>query len=499
MLAPMTVNFDQWLPEGQTLYDYQHVGVAAALLNTADGLGTWIADEQGLGKTRQAIVTAKVRGCRNIVVVCKSSLKANWQREFDICAPEWDTQILQGSRPYEAIARVKIISFDLLATWADALIEEQPDCLIIDESHYVKSVGTAKTPVKRTLAALKVGEYVRNRQGLVLLLSGTPLLNRPVELVTQLQLIGRLQQVSPRPRYGDTDRDWEFAFKHTFCDGKKNSYGKWEFKGASQTKLLNTRLRSCCFIRRLRNEVLDMQDTHRVHTPLSLNGGLDAYHRIEDNFDPSAPGAYLKLLTELRQAVGLAKIPAAIDWIQNYIEENEGKKLVVWAWHVPVQRDLAAALNEAGIKAEYFGAYVPGSDEQEAAKARFNQGDVQVLVCSLQAHREGHTLVGNGHNVTDSLFVEMPWHPGAVSQAEDRINRIGQNAEVVFATTLLVPDTIDGWLADLIASKWANFRAVADGSAPDAATMDTDIQNIILARLREHMEAKLKAKGGDAA
>ena len=60
-----------------------------------------------------------------------------------------------------------------------------------------------------------------------------------------------------------------------------------------------------------------MDETHRIHTPLSLNGGLDAYHAIENAFDPSGPGAYLKLLTDLRLAVGLAKIDAAVDWVDD--------------------------------------------------------------------------------------------------------------------------------------------------------------------------------------
>jgi SWI/SNF-related matrix-associated actin-dependent regulator 1 of chromatin subfamily A len=478
------VNFDSFLPEGEHLFDYQHAGVAYALVQTADGKGTWIADEQGLGKTRQAIVTAEVRGSQKILVVCKASLKANWEREFHICAPHRSVQVLGGTRPYETVSEVCIISFDLLATWTDALLAESFDAMIVDESHYVKSLGTARKPVQRTVAALAIGEDIRNRKGLVLLLSGTPLLNRPVELVTQLMLMGRLKEVSPRPSSGrDGDRDWEFAFKNTFCGPNNNGYGT-TYSGATNLDLLNTRLRGTCFVRRLRNEVLDMDETHRIHTPLSLNGGLDAYHAIENSFVADGPGAYLKLLTDLRVAVGQAKIPAAVDWVQTFIEENPGKKLVVWAWHIEVQKGIAAALNKAGVKAIYLKA----AKDIEAAKADFNTGDAQVIVCSLQAHREGHTLVGTGHNVTDCLFVEMPWHPGAVSQAEDRINRIGQEADAVFATTLVVEDTVDGWLANLIAAKWEAFRAAADGTIPESEELD--VQNALLGLLRDKFPPK---------
>jgi SWI/SNF-related matrix-associated actin-dependent regulator of chromatin subfamily A-like protein 1 len=472
-----SVTFDAFLPEGESLFDYQHAGVAYALVQTADGKGTWIADEQGLGKTRQAIVTAKVRGARKILVVCKASLKGNWAKEINTCAPEWTTQILGGTRPYETVAQCCIISFDLLATWSESIIAEGYDALIVDESHYVKGLGTPKKPVQRTVAALAIADDIRSRKGLVLLLSGTPLLNRPVELVTQLMMMDRLHDVTPRPTKGDTDKDWEYSFKFTFCGPEHNGHG-WEFKKSSNLDLLNTRLRGTCFVRRLRNEVLDMNETHRIHTPLSLNGGLDPYKAIENAFDPSVPGAYLKLLNELRAAVGLAKIPAAVDWVQTFMEENPGKKLVVWAWHIPVQKGITKALNAAGIKT----ICLKDAKDIEAAKAEFNAGDAQVIVCSLQAHREGHTLVGTGHNVTDSLFVEQPWHPGAVSQAEDRINRIGQEADVVFAHTLVVEDTVDGWLADIIATKWETFRAAADGTIPTGE--EESIQNALLGLLR---------------
>jgi SWI/SNF-related matrix-associated actin-dependent regulator 1 of chromatin subfamily A len=468
----MSLNFDSYLPEGESLFDYQHNGVAYALLATRDGKGTFIADEQGLGKTRQAIVTAKVRGCKKILVICKASLKGNWEREVNRCAPDWTTQIVAGTRPYETIAQVVICNYDLLSTWAAALLAERFDCMILDESHYCKSLGTPKKPVQRTVAAIHVAADVRSRNGLVLLLTGTPLLNRPVELVTQLQLMGRLEEISPKPRYGTTDRDWEFAFKNTFCGPENNGWGT-TYNGATNLRLLNEKLRGSCFVRRMRAEVLDMDETHRIHTPLSLNGGLDNYHHIENTFvAKNEKSFYIELLNALRKAAGQAKIDAAVDWINTFQEENPGKKLVVWAWHIEVQREIARRVK---------GIYFAGAKDVEAAKRDFNEGDAQVIVCSLQAHREGHTLVGDGHNVTDCLFVEMPWHPGAVSQAEDRINRIGRKADAIFAHTLVVDDTVDGWLASLIAEKWNTFKAAADGTIPEGEELD--IRNALIQML----------------
>ena len=498
-MTATAVNFDSFLPEGRTLKDFQHVGIAYAIHQTREGKGTFIADEQGLGKTVQAIVAAKVHAALQgidqprILIVCKAALKGNWEHEISMFAPEWDVQVLAGKRPYEATSHVNVISFNLLSTWKDALVAESYDALIIDESHVVKDPAT-----QQTKAAIAVSADIRARKGLVLLLSGTPILNRPVELVSQLLILGRLEEITPAPRKPDpSERDWEFAFKFTFCGAKKNDYGKWEFKGSSKLDLLNLRLRSHCMVRRLRDKVLNLSETNRIQVPLNLNGGLKRYRQIEAHFQPKDPRSFwIELLTALRQEVAHAKIEAAVEWVEDFLADNDAeideqghevapaKKLVVWAWHIEAQREIAQALNAAGIEAVYLKAE-QDKGRIEAAKARFNAGTARVIVCSLQAHREGHTLLGTGLNVTDSLFVESPWHPGAVRQAEDRISRIGRQAKAVFAHTLIVPGTTDEWLADLIAEKWAVSTSAIDGKTVEGQELDTQRQ--LLLRLRKHL------------
>jgi hypothetical protein len=191
--------------------------------------------------------------------------------------------------------------------------------------------------------------------------------------------------------------------------------------------------------------------------------------------EAQTPGWHLVQLTRLRELAGEAKVGAAVEWIDNFLDENPGKKLVVFAWHVSVQKAIAKATG---------GIYLAGSKDIEKSKADFNEGDARVIVCSLQAHREGHTLVGDGMNVTDVLFVENPWHAGAKSQAEDRINRIGRQAEAVFAWTLLAAEAdIDVWLNELVESK----RVVATGAADgvDATEPALDVRNELIRRFTE--------------
>ena len=152
---------------------------------------------------------------------------------------------------------------------------------------------------------------------------------------------------------------------------------------------------------------------------------------------------------------------------------------MVFAWHQSVQRKLAKAVG---------GICLIDAKDIEAAKWEFNEGEARVIVCSLQAHREGHTLVGNSFNVTDVLFVENPWHAGAKSQAEDRINRIGRKAAAVFSWTLLADCDIDEWLNNLVESKRQVARAAADGFATD-----NDAEGAVLSELANRFTEKAGA------
>src|SRR5882724_9396327 len=204
------IDFNGYLPEGESLYPYQQAGVANLIVRRR----AFLCDEMGLGKTRQALVALKVAQLlsdpkRPAVIVCPSALKGNWELEVQRCLPGHTVQVLGGRRPFETYAEIVIVNYDILADWADTL---DPGALILDESHYVKNPGTPKKPVQRTLAARTLAEAVP-ADGMVLLLTGTPIMNRPVELVTQLQILGRIQDVAMRPKRGTTDRDWEYSFK----------------------------------------------------------------------------------------------------------------------------------------------------------------------------------------------------------------------------------------------------------------------------------------------
>jgi hypothetical protein len=519
ILEPVTtaLSFDHLIPEGLALKPFQTNGVGYA----AVARRTFIADEMGLGKTWQALVTLEATDSFPAVVACPATLKGNWEAEAKRLLPHRTVAVASGRTPYAVDADIVIVNYDIISTWAEALA--QPIGLVCDESHYVKTPGAARTKAVRALADSVPAE------GVVLLLTGTPIQNRPVELVAQLQILGTLDKVAPNPQRASgkngefTDKDWEFAFKFAYCGAQHNGHG-WDFKGASNLTTLNDRLRSTCFIRRERQTVLGLNDTRRTVLPLALNGALKAYKAAEANIvafcaaaaqaeaeikalkeggDPESAGRIAALqaearvkraealtaLTVLRQQAGLAKVDATVEWVKNFFDSNPEKSLVVFAWHKEVQSALIEAL------AEFKPAMILGGQKDvEAQKARFQTGDTRLIVCSIKAASEGHTLTA----ASDVLFAEQPWHSGAEQQAEDRCNRIGQEAEQVFAWKVLAQGTVDEHVHALIEAKRAVVRAavVGDGAEDDG---EAGIEANLLKHFMEEGAKQVKAPKAPAA
>lgn len=468
MTSTQTLDFNGYLPDGVSLYDFQQVGVAYALVTGRCIIG----DEMGLGKTIQALTVLAVKNAFPATVVCPASLKGNWKREIERALPGRTVKVLAGRKASadQLDADIVIVNYDILTAWADLM---NPQALVLDESHYCKNPDAA-----RTQAALKLAARVP-ADGVVLGLTGTPLLNRPQELLAQLQILGRLEDITGPAK----KPEGKFLFR--YCGPENNGYG-YTFTGATNTEELNTRLRGTCLIRRLRADALGTNDTVRIPAFLSLNGALDEYRKAEKDFigylnqtegaaaaDKAKQAESLARMTKLRVLAGLAKVPATIEWIENWLDSNEGKSIVVFAWH----REVQVALQQHFGCPAILGGQSP--EKTESAKAAFQNRDNRVIVCSIQAAKEGHTLTA----ASDVLFVEQPWNPGTQQQAEDRVNRIGQEAKQCFAYSALAEDTVDDFVYQLIETKRAVFQAVADGTPFDAD--DASVVNAVIDYLRE--------------
>jgi SWI/SNF-related matrix-associated actin-dependent regulator 1 of chromatin subfamily A len=430
---------------GGELHPFQRAGVRYALARRR----TFIADEQGLGKTVQALATIEADEAFPTIVVCPASMKLVWEREAQHWLPRRKVAVL-GGRTDEvwteetAAAEIIVLNYDILDWHADRLAELEPRALILDESHYVKNARAA-----RTKAALELAQKLPDG-ALRLALTGTPVLNRAEELVSQLRVIGRLKDFGSGARL--TRR----------------------FRAAGSDDRLHWNLRAHCYVRRTKEQVLPQLPAKRHDTVPVLLSNEHEYRLAERDviawlqtlpldlrtIDAKVAAALraeqLVRLNNLRQLAARGKLPTALAWVADFLES--GEPLVVFAEHIATQKAVLERFPKA--------LHILGSDtspaRQRAVDAFQDEDGPQLIVCSLKAASQGITLT----RASNVAFLELDWTPARHDQAEDRLHRIGQDSAVT-AWYLLAPDTIDETMAELLERKRSLIDAVTDGQVRD--------------------------------
>jgi SWI/SNF-related matrix-associated actin-dependent regulator of chromatin subfamily A-like protein 1 len=429
---------------GGELKPFQRAGVDYLLARRR----AFLADEQGLGKTIEALAALEAAGAYPAVVVCPASLKLNWQREIARWLPRRSVRLLSGNRAEAGTpAELTLVNYDIVAARVDELRELGPRALVLDESHYCKNAAAKRTQAVQRLSAAVA------RDGLVLALSGTPVTNRPAELISQLRILGRLEDFGSGARFGQ------------------------RFRGADAHLRLHWHLRARCFVRRLKADVLpQLPAKTRAIVPVELDN--EAEYRLAERdlvawlrsqpldlreLDAKVAAALraerLVRCNALKLLAARGKLPAALVWIHDFC--SSGERLVVFAGHREIQRAVCARFPNA--------LHILGEDSAlardralEAFQAADAGGSNQLIVCSTDVAGHGLTLTRS----SNVAFLELAWTPAKHDQAEDRCHRIGQQ-DAVNAYYLLAADTIDETISTLLERKRAVIGAVTDGRCED--------------------------------
>jgi len=430
------------IPAHLELYPFQKVGVAFAEASNGRCL---IGDEMGVGKTIQAIGYAAINHARPGLVVCPANVKYNWQKEIKKWLPAETVQVIDSSKTEMIAAEFYIITYDLLVNRLQDILRIRPQLTIIDEAHYIKN-----SKAQRTVATMTVARHCPR----VIALSGTAIASRPKEFFNVLNLL----------RPDEFNSEWNF--KQSYCDPFHNGFG-WNFDGASNTKELNERTRDVC-IRRLKSEVLpDLPPRTRQFLPIQLTPeqrrtydiAQDEWEqRINEyylNGEPIPPGTMLVMLGELRKKCGEIKIPYACDWVKEY-NSSTGKPLIVFAHHSDIIKGISLGLGD--LKVANITGQTPAKERMDIVES-FQEGHVDVLVCSTMAAKEGLTLT----KADTILFIEREWVPSDEEQAEARVHRIGQESDNVHSVYLSCMNTVDEHFDRVVEQKRQVVKAVLDG------------------------------------
>jgi SWI/SNF-related matrix-associated actin-dependent regulator of chromatin subfamily A-like protein 1 len=416
----------------------------AAVRYALEARGTFLADEQGLGKTVEALTALEADGAYPAVVVCPAAMKLGWERETQRWLPHRSVTVVHGRGSVPAAAEITIVNYEVVAAHYGSLTRRRPRAIVVDESHYCKNPQAKRTQaVRRLAAAVTPG-------GLRLALSGTPVLNHAEELIAQLRIIGRMEEF-----------------------GSGASFAR-QFRGMVSEERLHWHMRRACFVRRLKAEVLPQLPAKRqVVVPVALTN--DGEYRLAERdviawlrsqpLDLSELNAKiaatlraqrLAQLGTLQRLAARGKLAAALAWIEDFQASEE--PLVVFARHVEVQRAVMARFPQA--------LHLLGDDSltaREASIRAFQEPNgPRLIICATRVAAQGITLT----RASNVAFLELEWTPAMHDQAEDRCHRIGQR-DAVTAWYLLAANTIDETMARLIQRKRTIVAAVTDGRASD--------------------------------
>ena len=431
--------FDKLMP-------YQKAGVQYA----KNRRRCFIADEMGLGKTLQAIAAVeemhRSAPIYPVVVVCPANLTLNWAKEYAKWLPERRVGVVSGRKqfPEHGTYDVLVVGYPNLAAWQAQLTGYGG--YIFDESHYLKTYGA-----QRTKAAIKIVRRA-SKDAPVLLLTGTPVASRPAEYVAQLDLLGQLDSFGGR-----------WGFYRRYCDAHRDKFGQWRLDGHSNLEELNSTLRSTCYIRRTKEQVLTelppiFESTMYFEGSERGKRDYDAAEAdlgawLEQNGRTNNAPEQIARISVLRRLAAEAKLPGVFELIDEMVES--GRKVVIAAHH----RDIVNA-----IATRYGGLKIQGGMsvvEVEDAKRRFQENPVEdspAIALSIEAAKTGHTLTA----AQDIVFVELPWTPADVQQTYSRLHRIGQIGSVR-VTYALMADSIDEDIHRAISRKEQVVAGAVDG------------------------------------
>ena len=449
-----------------------------------------LCDEQGLGKTKQIIDLASclVDKLNKILIICGvNSLKYNWQEEVskhsDNKAWVLGTRYRKNGKAYEGSSKDKLADLDNLPD----------DCKFIITNIETLRAGAKK--VSKTKYSFPIAEKIKelcdnntismiafdechkakNPQSLqgramkiiksnyMVAMSGTPLMNNPLDLYFPLNWLGY-------------ENHSFYQFKNHYCHlggwGGKEVIG---FKNLDEIKALLDKI----MIRRLKMEVLDLPEKVRQSEYVELTakqntlykevhaGIMGELNKMKFSNNP------LSMLIRLRQVTGYPGIfsevteSAKLDRMEELVEElaSNNQKCIIFSNWSQVTDEAKKRL------AKYKPAYITGdtkSDERMAEVDRFQNDDsCKVIIGTIGAMGTGLTLTA----AQTVIFLDSPWNRALKDQAEDRAHRIGTKGTVNIIT-LVTKDTIDERIEDIVYKKGLISDAIIDGKG---SKIDMDI------------------------
>jgi SNF2 family DNA or RNA helicase len=378
-----------------------------------------LADQQGLGKTRQTIDYLREiwkEDPKPAIVVTKRALLSVWEDEIRRWGDDWPVVRIDGSQAKREKAWGKVRGPCVVLTTYDLTKAEDSQAMykyvafalaVLDECHLIKSGRT-----KRGKAVHQIRAPRR------LALSGTPIINSPWEIWNILRWLG----VESRPY-------WRFLDTY----GEIDASGNWNLAPRSAAKY--ERYVGTVLLRRTKDTVLDLPPKVYQNIQVEMTPRQKTFYRnLLTNKGWNRDGEWvsyaegLPLLTKLYQCTsglqcfGMPPEGGKIDALRELLEDRiENEKVVVFSRFLDTVHAIHTMYKNNSI---YL---VGGMADSEDSWRRFQEDEnIRIFVGSLDACREGLTLT----KASTAIFMDKSWAPAYNEQAEDRLHRMGTTGTV---------------------------------------------------------------------
>ena len=414
------------------LFEYQKQGIEF-LVSRQGGM---LLDEQGLGKTIQALKACEKVDPQVLVIVCPAIMRGTWSHHVANLMPSNIQTIINSYEWY-----VKLDNYKTLIK----SIKGKKVAVIVDESHYIKTPTSKRTKTVQHLLSLDNIVFK-------VLLSGTPVTRDVDDLYTQLKVF-----------YPDFCKSiFEYRKKYMRCihsyfgdvyKGFKNEYSRQE---------IIKYLKSCSLRRTKKSAGLNLPSIVRQPVYIDINkkvakeslsildyatkviNGVDDYTLYKTDLAEEASH-----IASIRKALGVAKVPQVLQYVEHLLQSGI-TKLVLFGVHVDVVNLIYEALREKykDIKTHRIIGATTSTQREKIIKEFQELETPQILVANMVACGVGVTLT-KSHTV---VFAELDFTPSNIMQAEARVHRITQE-HIVNSIFMIANDSLDAKILDLIKDK----------------------------------------------
>jgi SNF2 family DNA or RNA helicase len=427
------------------IYPYQD---KAAIQIGHSALPVLNAFDPGLGKSRVALEVIKSRGFRRVLILCPHSVVLVWEAEIQRWWPTSPAMV--AYRPGLGIWKgegIFIVSYGLLSEASGEVAQHLADtgpfeATIIDEAHYLKNPKSNRA--KRVFELLGQGQL-----GWVHPMTGTPAPNHAGELWGLVYHLRPDLIVSPVT--GKPMREGEFLSRYcNIRQFKVNNHWVEQVTGSKNLPELRARLAPMLLMAKKKDVLPELPPIDFVTLPVWA-GDTHNNPLPWDSLDDDALLVKLQAgaIKSENQLLGLAKTASVVEWIEDLLDGDDKRRLVVWCVHH------AVIDRYAGLLAQYKPVTFDGRDNLAARRLaihRFMSGKARIFIGQIQAGGTGLTLVSKTSPCSDVVFAEASFSPADNFQAACRVHRIGQ-MDGVLVRHAAAAGTLDDRIQEILARK----------------------------------------------